>query len=252
MRRAAERIEIRRKSSTEIAGGRRGSAWAPVAFWTGVVVALVVILGAAAGAQPSASKADADAKDAKAPKSAKDAKAQAAAPDTVRQLEIAAQKDTASFDKSYRLGVAYLDRDRAQEAVPVFQRCTRLRPAEVKGWVNFGAALDAIGKGSDARAAYRVALAHAPGDEIALCRLGASLYAGGSKAAAMDTLRVTLAKYPSSYCAYFTLGVAFADAQMYDEAIRAWEKVVAAAPDTPEALSAKESIATLRELMKTP
>jgi cytochrome c-type biogenesis protein CcmH/NrfG len=68
----------------------------------------------------------------------------------------------------------------------------------------------------------------------------------------MDTLRVALAKHPNSYCAYFTLGVAFADAQIYEEAIRAWEKVVAVAPNTLEALSAKESIATLRELMKTP
>jgi cytochrome c-type biogenesis protein CcmH/NrfG len=239
MRRAAERVEVRRESSTGIAARRRGSASMPAAVLAVTGLALAGLLSVAAAAAPK-------------PGEGSGAKAQAAAPDSVRQLEVAAQKDTASFDKAYRLGVAYLDRDRAQEAVSAFQRCTRLRPAEVKGWVNLGAALDAMGKGADARAAYRTALGHAPDDEIALCRLGASLYAGGSKTAAMDTLRVALAKYPRSYCALFTLGVAFADAQMYDEAIRAWEKVVEVAPDTPEAQSAKESIATLRELMKTP
>ena len=242
MRTVAERLEGRREISTGIAPGRRGSAWAPAAALAVAGVALAALLAAGAGAQTAAPTT--------APAAA--TKAQAAATDTVRQLEVAAQKDTASFDKSYRLGVAYLDHDRALEAVSVFQRCTRQRPAEVKGWVNLGAALDAIGKGNEARAAYRTALGHAPGDEIALCRLGASLYAGGSKVAAMDTLRVALAKHPRSYCAYFTLGVAFADAQIYEEAIRAWEKVVEVAPNTPEALSAKESIATLRELMKTP
>jgi Flp pilus assembly protein TadD len=175
-----------------------------------------------------------------------------AAADTVRQMEIAVEKDTASFDKNYRLGVAYLDRDRSQDAIATFLRCTRLRPSEPKAWVNLGAAEDALGKGADARVAYRKALALNPGDEIALCRLGASHYSTGQKTAAMDTLRVALAQHPHSYCAYFQLGVAFADAGMYKEAIRAWEKVVDYGPGTPESASAQESIQVLREQMLTP
>jgi len=176
----------------------------------------------------------------------------AAATDTVRMLETAAQKDTNSYEKAYRLGVAYLDRDRPLEAAGMFTRATRLRPKEVKAWVNLGAAEDALGRGSDARVAYRKALALDATDEIALCRIGASLYAGGQKTAAMDTLRLSLKQHPNSYCTYFTLGVAFADAQIYHEAIRAWEKVIELAPNSPEAVSAKESISTLKELMKTP
>jgi cytochrome c-type biogenesis protein CcmH/NrfG len=175
-----------------------------------------------------------------------------AAADSVHQLEMAAQKDTNSFEKSYRLGVAYLDRDRPLEAVGAFARATRLRPKEVKAWVNLGAAHDALGRGNDARVAYRHALSLDPTDEIALCRIGASLYAGGLKPAAMDTLRMALKQHPNSYCTYFTLGVAFADAQIYHEAIRAWQKVLDLAPNSPEAVSAKESIQTLQELMKTP
>lgn len=170
--------------------------------------------------------------------------------DTLKTLEAAVAKDSMSFDKNYRLGVAYLDRDRAVDAVRAFERCVKVRPKEVKAWVNLGAAYDAIGKGDLARQQYRVALSVNPQDEIALCRLGASLYAGGFRPSAMDTLRLALQRHPGSYCAYFTMGVAYADAQIYNEAIRCWQKVVDLAPDSPEAISAKESISTLKDLLK--
>ena len=173
-----------------------------------------------------------------------------AGPDSLKMLEAAVAKDSMSFDKNYRLGVAYLDRDRAIDAVSAFSRCVKLRPKEVKAWVNLGAAYDAIGKGDMARQQYRVALSVSPQDEIALCRLGASLYAGGFRPSAIDTLRLALQRHSNSYCAYFTLGVAYADAQIYNEAIRCWQKVVDIAPDSPEATSAKESINTLKDLLK--
>lgn len=179
-----------------------------------------------------------------------EAASQPAAVDSVRILEQAVAADS-SYENLYRLGVAYLDRDRAVEAVRIFQRCTELKPNDLKSWVNYGAAQDAIGHGGDARKAYREALTIKADDEIALCRLAASLYAGADRTAAMDTLRLTIREHPKSYCAYFTLGVAFADAQMYQEAIRSWEKVVEFAPDTPEAQSARESISTLRQLLST-
>jgi tetratricopeptide (TPR) repeat protein len=169
--------------------------------------------------------------------------------DTLKMLEAAVAKDSTNFDKNYRLGVAYLDRDRAVDALRIFERCTKEKPKEVKAWVNLGAAYDAVGKGDLARQQYRTALAVNPQDEIGLCRLGASLYAGGFRPAAMDTLRLALQRHPNSYCAYFTLGVAFADAQIYNEAIKCWQKVVELSPDSPEATSAKESIATLNELL---
>ena len=40
------------------------------------------------------------------------------------------------------------------------------------------------------------------------------------------------------------LGVAFADAGIYRDAIRMWRKVVELAPDSPEAVSAKPTLRT--------
>ena len=168
--------------------------------------------------------------------------------DSLRELETKTAADS-SFDNLYRLGIAYLDRDRAFEAVQVFEKCTKLQPKNEKAWVNLGASHDAQGHGPLARVAYRQALEIKEYDEIALCRLSASLYANSLRPAAMDTLRLALKRHPESYCAYFTLGVAFADAQMFREAVRAWEKVTQYGAGTAEAQAAKESIGALLQIL---
>ena len=52
-----------------------------------------------------------------------------------------------------------------------------------------------------------------------------------------------------AHCAYFTMGVAFADAGLYRDAIRMWKKVVELAPASPEAQSAKESVDVLERFL---
>jgi len=84
---------------------------------------------------------------------------------------------------------------------------------------------------------------------VASCRLASSLYAQGKYNDAMAMLRDIIEKKPGSYCAYFTLGVAFADAGIYKDAIRMWQKVVDLAPTSAEAVSAKESIEVLQKFV---
>jgi tetratricopeptide (TPR) repeat protein len=189
---------------------------------------------------------------AEAPKKSTKAKTAAStkAPvDSLARLEAAVRKDSTNARAQYRLGVAYLDKDRPQEAMRAFQAATRAKPDYIEAWVNLGASHDAIGHGALARSAYRQALALRADDEIALCRMASSYYAMGLKDSAMDVLRETIAKHPRSHCSYFTLGVGFADGGMFREAIAAWEKVVAFAPGSPEAESAKESVRLLKEYL---
>jgi tetratricopeptide (TPR) repeat protein len=89
-----------------------------------------------------------------------------------------------------------------------------------------------------------------PGDSIAMCRMASSKYAQGKYDEAMALLREQIKQKPNSYCAYFTLGVSFADAGLYRDAIRQWRKVVEIAPDSPEAVSAKESIDVLEKFLQ--
>jgi len=149
----------------------------------------------------------------------------------------------------YKLGIAYLDRDRPIDAANQFQRAVRYKPDYIEAWVNLGAAEDANGHGGQARTNYRQALTLRPNDEIALCRMASSFYAAGIKDSCMGVLRDILKKNENASCAYFQLGVSFADASMFKEAIRVWQKVVDLAPKSPEAESATESIKLLKEYL---
>jgi tetratricopeptide (TPR) repeat protein len=170
--------------------------------------------------------------------------------DSLALLEKAVARDSSKIDNLYKLGVMYLDRDRPADAINVLGKAYLKRPKDLKLLVNLGAAQDAQGHGELAQGLYREALVVAPGDSIASCRLASSLYAGGKHGEAMDILRGVLQRTPGSYCAYFTLGVAFADAGMYRDAIRMWQRVVELAPTSPEALSAQESITVLQKFVQ--
>jgi tetratricopeptide (TPR) repeat protein len=184
---------------------------------------------------------------------AKPAKAaEATAPavmDSLGFLEKAVARDSSKFDNLYALAVLYMDRERMQEALQVLDKANRLQPKNVKVLVNMGIAADAIGHADVAQDYYTRALAIAPDDSLAGCRMASSKYAQGKYDEAMTMLRELIARNPRSHCAYFTLGVAFADAGIYRDAIRMWKKVVELAPDSPEAVSAKESIDVLEKFL---
>lgn len=177
-------------------------------------------------------------------------KAKAAEVDSLGLLEKAVARDSSKVDNLYRLGVMYLDRDRPAEAITVLGKAYEKRPKDLKLLVNLGAAHDAYGHGDIAQRLYREALDVSPGDSVASCRLASSLYAGGKQQEAVDLLRGVIQHSPASYCAYFTLGVAFADAGIYRDAIRMWQKVVELAPTSPEAISAQESITVLQKFVQ--
>lgn len=188
----------------------------------------------------------------KADKSAEAAPAAApAVADSLGMLERAVAKDSTKFDNLSKLGVMLMDRDRNQEAARVLTKAVTLKPKDTHALVNLGAAYDALGQQDAAQAYYRDALKSAPDDSVATCRLASSLYAASKTGEAMDLLRKIIHDKPGSYCAYFTLGVAFADAGIYRDAIRMWKKVVALSPGSPEAISANESIEVLERYVNT-
>ncbi len=169
--------------------------------------------------------------------------------DSLALLERAVARDSTKFDNLYRAGIMYLDREKNAEAAQVFSKANRVKPKNVKVLVNLGVALDNLSKSELAQGYYREALALAPDDSLASCRLATSLYAVGKFNDSMALLRELVARQPRSHCAYFTLGVGFADAGLYRDAIRMWKKVVYLAPGSAEAQSAKESIDVLERFI---
>ncbi len=171
--------------------------------------------------------------------------------DSLALLAKAVAKDSTSFDNLYRLGVMYLDRDKPTEAVAVFTKAHVLRPKDHKVCVNLGVAHDAAGSPILAQGYYHAALQEFPEDSVASCRLASSLYSQSKHAEAVSILQGIIHRAPRAYCAYFTLGVAFADAGIYKDAIRMWRKVLEIAPNSPEAVSARESIDVLEKFVSS-
>ena len=169
--------------------------------------------------------------------------------DSLPLLEKAVAKDSTKFDNLFKLGVMYLDRDKVNEAIKVLTKAHQLRPKDNRVSVNLGVAFDASGKADEAQAYYRETLAAFPEDSVASCRLASSLYSQSKHAEATALLQEIIKQAPRAYCAYFTLGVAFADAGIYRDAIRMWSKVVEIAPTSPEAISARESIEVLERFV---
>jgi tetratricopeptide (TPR) repeat protein len=220
----------------------------PVALGIFVLFALPAF---AATEKPAASKSATKPATAKpvAPKTSSTEKAPAAPVDSLTRMERAVAKDSTNFDNLYELGVLYLDRERTPEATRVLEKAVSIRPNDLKALVNLGAAHDAVGNGAVAQTYYRRALAVAPGDSVATCRLASSLYAQQNYKESLGLLRKLIVDRPRSHCAYFTLGVAFADAGLYRDAIRSWQKVVEYAPESAEAVSARESIEVLSKYL---
>ena len=169
--------------------------------------------------------------------------------DSLPLLEKAVAKDSTRFDNLFRLGVMYLDRDKVNEAIKVLTKAHQLRPKDNRVSVNLGVALDASGRPILAQGYYREALTLFPEDSVASCRLASSLYSQSKYAEATALLQDIIKQAPRAYCAYFTLGVAFADAGIYRDAVRMWRKVVELAPTSPEAISARESIDVLEKFI---
>lgn len=174
---------------------------------------------------------------------------QGAADEELTRLERAVARDSSKVDNLYRLGVHYLDLDRSLDAARVLTRAVVVDPKNVKALVNLGVAWDAGGNPQLAQGYYEKALEISPRDPVAKCRLASSIYAQSQYARAVDLLREVVRENPDSHCGYFTLGIAFADAGIYRDAIRMWKKVVEIAPESQEAISARESIEVLEKFV---
>ena len=82
-------------------------------------------------------------------------------------------------------------------------------------------------------------------DTFAYVKLANSLYASGNVAEAMLNYRKALALDSQCLEARFMLGNAFAEQEMYREAIRQWRKVEVADPKAPEAKMAHDNVETV-------
>lgn len=167
------------------------------------------------------------------------------------EAEIRAQleKTPGDPDLLFSLGNALYDQGRRQEAQSNFEKALAIKPDFVKAMVNLGVVLNESGKSEEALKHFESALAVSPKDVTVICNKGQALYALQKYSQAVELYQQGIRLDSNAQLPHYLLGVAFADAGIYREAIVEWEKVVQIDPKTEAATTATEGIKVLRTLL---
>ncbi|NUN50860.1 MAG: TIGR03790 family protein [Candidatus Brocadiae bacterium] len=114
-----------------------------------------------------------------------------------------------NFDANLSLGLFLLDADRAAQALPFFDKCARVDPADPALQVPWGIALGASGKFKEAIPILENAVAG--GDPGGLGALGDCYLRAGDRPRAIATLKDAVARFPKDRKAWASLARAHRD-----------------------------------------
>jgi tetratricopeptide (TPR) repeat protein len=160
------------------------------------------------------------------------------------EAQARARPDDGAAQKT--LGYAYYEAGRLEEAQAAFERAATIDPDDLGARVNLAIVLCDLGRHEQGRQIFdRVIEANLEDASLRVHRAKCA-YAMGAIGLAVEDLVRALEIDPAHQLAHFELGVAFADAGIYAEAIREWGAVLSANPETPIAVQARENIRVLR------
>lgn len=157
-----------------------------------------------------------------------------------RPGEVAPVMDLAAF--YYDQG----DRNRAEKQ---YRRALGLDPRNVAALVRLGTVLNESGKSEDALVQFDAALQIEPRRVDTLCRKGQALYAVKRHEDAVRLYMEAKKIDPKDQAPSYWLGIAFADAGIYREAIIEWSAVVALGKDSELGRAAAEGIEVLTPMI---
>ena len=132
------------------------------------------------------------------------------------------------------LGVLLIRQQRAAEAVPVLERATHLDPKLEQGWYNLGKALAMLGRGADADRAFEKCFELSP--ERRLMALAAEHQREGRFDDAERAYRRVLRQRPDNVDALRLLASLAARVHKFDEAERLLDRAIQLAPDFTTAI----------------
>jgi tetratricopeptide (TPR) repeat protein len=134
----------------------------------------------------------------------------------------------AGADVYFQLGNTFFSMEELDSAVVYYARALEVDTTFSKAWVNMGLAYDSMRprQRDAAQRAFEEALEINPRDVLAMCHLGFMHFSRGATSKAMDLYTKAIAIDPNSAQAHYNLGLAFADAKIFREALLEWEKVI--------------------------
>jgi Flp pilus assembly protein TadD len=153
------------------------------------------------------------------------------------------------FEAAYELGKQYYEQGARDQAEKGFRKVLEIKPDYVPALVNLGIVLNEAGKSEEALKQFDRALEINPTDTGILCHKGQALYALKRREEAVQLYLAAIRLDPKSQIAHYWLGIAFADAGIYREAIREWEKAAEVDDGSEIGRAAAEGIEVLKPMV---
>ena len=139
-------------------------------------------------------------------------------------LKKAEANDPGNLGVQYNLGLLYEATDRFEQARVIFERLTREDAEDDSSWVLLGAALDGLGRESEAIHAYERAVGINPKNAEAHRELGLAHLKNKQIDAGIASLKRSLDLDPKNAETWRNLGTAYVAANRTDEAAKAFQK----------------------------
>lgn len=147
------------------------------------------------------------------------------------------------------MGNAFYGMEQLDSAVAHYTIAVKLDGDYAKAYVNMGIAYDAMGQFRMARANYARAIEINPRDVLAYCHLGFN-YSRHEPAKAIEYYMKALEIDPESAQARYNLGLAFAEAKIFNEALIEWKRVIELDPDGELGKIAAENVKLIETYME--
>jgi tetratricopeptide (TPR) repeat protein len=180
---------------------------------------------------------------------AREAESQPTPEEQERTLKAQLAKDPRDYETAYELAKLYYDQGDREQAENNYRRVLSIRPDYVPALVNLGVVLNEAGKSDEALQQFDRALAINPTDTGILCHKGQALYALKRREEAVGLYLQAIRLEPKSQLAHYWLGIAFADAGIYREAVVEWQKVVDIDDGSELGRAATEGIEVLKPMI---
>lgn len=169
----------------------------------------------------------------------------------VRERELKARIQTRPGDTALIMDLAgfYYDQGDRSRAEKQYRRVLELDPRHATAMVRLGTVLNESGKSEDALVQFEAALQLEPRRVDTLCRKAQALYALQRQEEAVRLYLEAKKIDPKDQAPYYWLGIAFADAAIYREAIVEWKAVIAIDKDSELGRAAAEGIGVLQPML---
>ena len=150
--------------------------------------------------------------------------------DALQELQTAVQLDPKNFDYRYRLGSAYLDLDKPDEAIKELKSAAALDTTRADAWQLLGVAQERTNDLAAATFAFAKAVALKPGDDNFRNGYAQLLTATRQPLKAIDQALIILRKSPANVPARINLGYAYLKMGEYQKAEKTYQDLLALDP----------------------